>query len=182
MYKVNNNPLAIQSQHMIADAFINLLQGNDYNDITITQICNEAMLSRRTFYRNFKVKEDIIEFLVDKMTKDIYKGIDYGNVSMEKLLYTYFSYWKNNRDFIQIIYTNNLFFYLSKKFIDYAKLYIKCDTDMKSKYKYFVNVDKYVVRYIDSTLSCILELWVENDFKESVESISKLTYDLINKS
>ena len=52
------------SRKWIADAFYALLQKKDYDSITVSEITQKADLSRRTFYRVFDNKQDIIAYLL----------------------------------------------------------------------------------------------------------------------
>ena len=44
----------------ITDALLKLMQNAHLNNISISQICDEAGVGRASFYRNFDSKEDII--------------------------------------------------------------------------------------------------------------------------
>ncbi|MBI9013513.1 MAG: TetR/AcrR family transcriptional regulator [Clostridiales bacterium] len=55
--KNKENPTAIRSKKMLLAALLNLMKTSYFNDITIQEITDDAMLSRRTFYRNFKKKK-----------------------------------------------------------------------------------------------------------------------------
>lgn len=44
----------------ITNALLKLMQSNDFKDISISQICEEAGVGRASFYRNFESKEDVI--------------------------------------------------------------------------------------------------------------------------
>ena len=36
----------------------------DYKEISITEICKEAKVSRTAFYKNYKTKEDVIKDII----------------------------------------------------------------------------------------------------------------------
>ena len=76
MYKIQTNSLAIKSQNWIANALLKLMESHPYKDITVTQICEEANLVRKTFYRNFDSKEDILHFILDNLFNDFQKDKD----------------------------------------------------------------------------------------------------------
>lgn len=65
MYHKQANKTAIQSQHMIADALFSLMKRKPFQQITVTEICEEAAVGRKTFYRNFELREDVIDFWLD---------------------------------------------------------------------------------------------------------------------
>ncbi len=74
MYKIQTNSLAIKSQNWIANALLKLMESHPYKDITVTQICHKANLVRKTFYRNFDSKEDILHFILDNLFNDLKKS------------------------------------------------------------------------------------------------------------
>ena len=49
-----------ESKDMISDAFARLMQDHDFNELTLSQIAEEAGVNRMTLYRHFKTKERII--------------------------------------------------------------------------------------------------------------------------
>jgi AcrR family transcriptional regulator len=59
-----------ESKEMIADAFVRLLQDYDYDDLTLSQIADEAKVNRMTLYRHFKTKEKIILYQAEKTFKE----------------------------------------------------------------------------------------------------------------
>lgn len=61
MYKGNNRS-ALLSQKLIADAMLRLLEKTPFNDISISDLCKEAQVSRQTFYSLFSTKENVIVY------------------------------------------------------------------------------------------------------------------------
>ncbi|MCD7894535.1 MAG: TetR/AcrR family transcriptional regulator [Erysipelotrichaceae bacterium] len=53
----------IKNKNAIKTAFLNLLDNKDYNDITVSQICRNALVSRTTFYFHYENKEELLEFI-----------------------------------------------------------------------------------------------------------------------
>lgn len=51
----------------IDDTFLKLLKIKSFNDITIKDICDNAMISRSTFYSHYKDKHDLLEHLFEKV-------------------------------------------------------------------------------------------------------------------
>lgn len=59
---ITNGKIAEQSKEKLAKALFTIMKQYDYREITITQIAQEAELSRKTFYRLFKGKEELLDF------------------------------------------------------------------------------------------------------------------------
>lgn len=76
MYFKQKNKTAIQSQHMIADALFRLLKRKPFQQISVTELCQEAAIGRKTFYRNFEKREDVIDFQLDRMCEEYRQGMN----------------------------------------------------------------------------------------------------------
>lgn len=64
-----NGKIAQQSKEKLVKALLNIMEQYDYREITITQIAQEAELSRKTFYRLFKGKRELLHFFFDASYK-----------------------------------------------------------------------------------------------------------------
>ena len=104
MYFKQKNKTAIQSQHMIADALFCLLKRKPFAQITVTEICEEAAIGRKTFYRNFELREDVIEFQLDNMCVEYIQEID--GMPIEERLVHHFEYVKRNKEYFILLYKN----------------------------------------------------------------------------
>lgn len=61
MYR-GKNPIAKRSQDWLAHALLELLRTKPYTQISIKDICDEADLSRQTFYQMFDSKEELARY------------------------------------------------------------------------------------------------------------------------
>ena len=108
MYK-GNNKIALQSQQMIADAFIKQLKDKPFHKISISEICNKAMVSRQTFYSLFDSKENILYYEYEKHALDFSDHfIDESIVTIDKLIHIFIEYISQYNEFFTILVNNNL--------------------------------------------------------------------------
>ncbi len=70
-----NGKIAEQSKKKLAAALLEIMKQYDYKEITITQITLEAQLSRKTFYRLFSDKDDILTLLFDGLFQECFTQI-----------------------------------------------------------------------------------------------------------
>ena len=56
------NKTALQSQRQIADAMMALLREKPYSQVTISELCKAAGISRQTFYTLFTSRENVMVF------------------------------------------------------------------------------------------------------------------------
>lgn len=91
----------------ITEAVLELMKNQNINEISISQICEEAGVGRASFYRNFESKEDVIRKYLAKLLKEWGTEFeDRGDPSYfsESLLKHYYKY----RDVYLMIYQQRL--------------------------------------------------------------------------
>ena len=57
----------MKSKDKILNSLVKLMKHKVYEIITIKEIADNAGVNRSTFYRNFKIKEDIIKYGLEKI-------------------------------------------------------------------------------------------------------------------
>lgn len=83
-----------RSVKLICNSMFELLKEKNFEDISITELCNKAELARKTFYRNFKSKEDVIKKSIDMMFREFSNEVHIDkDIEAEKLAYEYFKFW-----------------------------------------------------------------------------------------
>jgi len=94
--KNSSNPLAIQSQNRTFTALETLLAARKYHDITVGMICHKAEIDRRTFYRYFENKEDVLasyfDRLFDEYTEQMARA---GSAQPLDFIRLFFVFWGN---------------------------------------------------------------------------------------
>lgn len=56
-----------RTNKMIMEAFIHLVEQKGYDNITVQEIADEAMINRATFYAHFKDKQDLMTIFLNKL-------------------------------------------------------------------------------------------------------------------
>lgn len=179
MYKKQTNTVALQSQKWIANSLIRLLEKNSFSEITVTQICLEAELVRKTFYRNFETKEDILHYILDQLFESFRNNFDIQTMSSLEVLTHYYEYWAAERQLLSYLHRDDLFYLLTKKYIEYAdsvRMYLLIEKGDMNKQ---TGLEPYVVHFIAGGMVAILEQWLECDFKESITTLTGLTESLL---
>lgn len=172
MYNKSENLQAIQSKQMITDALFSLMKLHPYNDITITQICQEAKVVRQTFYRNFGSKTDILEFYFDNMFQNYTENYFDQDIDTYQELKIFFDYCLHHKVFLVLIEKNDLFFLLNRYITENFNELL--NTPQFTKVVKDQKMDIYVLGFIASTVCSILSLWVKNDFEEPTEALANL--------
>lgn len=165
MYFKHTNKTAIRSQHMIADALLSLMERKRFQQITVTEICEEAAIGRKTFYRNFELKEDVIDFQLDELCAEFEQEMI--GKSPEEQLFFYFSFSQRHIRFFQAMYLNELFPTLQRKFSKYLPATMPIWSKNPVDQEYFS-------RFVIAGIQAIMQVWVERGFQENIEKVVEL--------
>lgn len=120
MYQTNN-PTALQSQKWILQSLLDLMQSASYDRISVAEICRKAELDRRTFYRNFESKDDVLEQYIQKLSFDYmeeYRKIETLNKKNATL--AFFRFWEKHLHFIRDMQKCGLGDFIFKRFQEFT--------------------------------------------------------------
>ena len=150
-------------------AFLSLLKQEKYKDITVTQLCQEAKLSRKTFYENFKKKEDVLEYFVNASCISYPKADDTHNP-----LIHYFQYWHSMQEWALVLIENDIWYEVNHMtLLHYAPLLNSQNWNelLGEQYK---NVG-LIFLFFNAGFSEVVKHWALNGFKESPEELAEMT-------
>ena len=66
-----NKEINYSIKEAIQEALVELMKNNDYNSITITELCKKAGVSRMAFYNNYKTLDNVIKSIVNNVNYEI---------------------------------------------------------------------------------------------------------------
>lgn len=167
-----NYRIALQSKKMLTDALIKLMATDDYSKITITQICQEANLSRRTFYRLYKTKDDILnEHMALLATSFIEKIKKSKPTHYPEVAAVYFSFWQKHMDLLKLLKRNML---LDTLYNIANKVAPSIFQIVKPTIKSNEKILEFALSYSIGGLNGMLIRWVEDDMKLSPEELTNI--------
>lgn len=168
-----NNKIALQSQEMITQAFIQLLEEKPFNKISISELCNKAMVSRQTFYSLFDSKENILCYEYQKycLNLSVYFN-DENNITIPKLVHIFIQYISQHSDFFSILINNNLTEILSNGL---KKALLSCDK------LFLINENlknEYAIAFISGALVEITSKYIKDGETADLNKIEELLISL----
>ena len=171
-----DNQTAIRSMKWIEESLIRLLENNQYKKITVKDICNEADLSRQTFYQMFDSREEVMEYhFCNLFLKFQKKCGDFRELECKDLTNQFYSFFYSERSFIRILIDNNMSFFLEQQFEQYLPQ-IKLFKMINETEKY----PEYSVVYVAGALTQTLIYWFKNNFEPEISEVSKITEEIIS--
>lgn len=119
MYKICHTEESSRRQRELEQGFLKMLGSQPYARITLTELCRQLKIPRKTFYRYFPTKEDCLLALIDHTLSDCndiaLKGWDGRTALDETALLRFFRHWLEHKAFLDAIRDNHLQYLLLER-------------------------------------------------------------------
>ena len=117
-----SNKTALQSQRQIAQAMMALIREKPYAQITISELCKMAGISRQTFYSLFTSRENVVVFTLQTGACDTPeitppRSCD-RRAALRWLCRGYSEYMLHNRELIKLLVDNHIDYLLYDSFFE----------------------------------------------------------------
>ena len=104
---------AQKRRSQLEEALLALMRTRGYAQTTVTDICREADIPRRTFYHYFDCKEAVLRAVVESMLNECFLEVilefDRGYEAMKESLVRNFRYWQGEaREKLELLLDNGL--------------------------------------------------------------------------
>ena len=114
----SQNPSALRSKQQIIDALLKLMDIYPYKEISVKQIILETDLVRKTFYRNFSSKDDVLDAYINSRIFEYTQAL----LDQDNPLDVIFAFCDKNRQMLELLQKNDMLHILLKRLIRMAKL------------------------------------------------------------
>lgn len=172
MYK-GDNKIALTSQKHIAQTLVKMLESKEYSEISISQLCKEAKVSRQTFYSLFQSKENVLSYEVQNNYPFILDN-EKESVELEELCNNFGIYVEKNSIFLKKMVECNLSQIIYECF--YQSI-ISCNRIISDKY----NSKRHsIAAFLAGGLCALVIDFANNDEKICKGSLKETAYLLLN--
>lgn len=105
----SNGKIAEQSKEKMVRALLTVMKQYNYREITVTQITQEAQLSRKTFYRLFSDKDEVLSLLFDRLFQECFEQIRAREIRHYwNLVQLFFDFWEERKELLFLLQKNHL--------------------------------------------------------------------------
>jgi len=170
-----NGKIAEQSKQRIVHALLTVMEQYDYKEITITQIAQEARLSRKTFYRLFSDKDDILALLFDGLFQECFEQIREQEIRRYwDVVQLFFDFWEERKELLSLLEKNHLLPRVFEQSYQYAMRIFEFVRSKETADTFSPSLP-YMLAYSVGGMHSMLLKWVEKGMGiPSSELISKL--------
>lgn len=182
MSNKSNHSLSLQSKKWFSEALQNLMKHKKYSEITISELAQKAGLDRKTFYRNFETKDDIIRFYLDGTCRDYIHNLRREpRLTTYSVAKAYFTTCKKHADFLYLLDKNDLLPLLLIAFDSYLPMLHKMFENEDSK-ENPVYESEYALSFFTGGFWNISIKWIRNGGKETPEEMAEIVENLMSHS
>lgn len=170
-----NWKIAEQSRQKMVRALLTLMGQYDYKEITVTQIAQEAQLSRKTFYRLFSEKDEILNLFFAGLFQECFAQIRAQNVGRYwDVMQVFFDFWGERRELLSLLQKNNLLQRVFERSYQYAMPVFEFVHSKEAAAAFSCQLP-YLLAYSVGGMHSMLLKWVETGMTvPSAELISSL--------
>lgn len=167
-----DHPSAIRSRNEIAGALLNLMENYPYNEITVKQIILETDLVRKTFYRNFSSKDDVLIYIVKKALSDYFSAVNSGKVDV---LTNIFMFADRNRRLLILLDKNNMLYVALQCMNELLPAFRDNDLSEDNPFTpLFEGLDSdYLIALNTGAVWNVISLWVHRGMKDKPDHVKE---------
>lgn len=183
MYKLCKTEQSARRQRKIEDCLLDIMRTKNFDDITITELCERMKMPRKAFYRYFDSKEDTLIALIDHHLSE-YRGFSLdrsndNNRSLANELEEYFVFWKERRELLLVLDRSGLLGVLTQRIINYplqdrilTARFLPDDNE---------NAREMIFKFALSGLMNTMICWYRDDFNISTREMSEIACRMLRE-
>ncbi len=171
---LRENPSSVRSREWLHDALLDLMQERPFAEISIKEIAEKADLDRRTFYRHFKSKEDVLRYAVSKGVQDYHELHRTQKISgVRDIAHAFFCVCQKYRDFFLLLHRQNLnHLFLAELNQIFPDMHLRYHSPEEQQTPYFNS--SYRLAYHIGGFWNIMNEWLKQGAKNSPEELTDI--------
>ena len=166
----STNPSAVRSRKQITDALLKLMEKYPYDEISVKQIVLETDLVRKTFYRNFESKDDVLRSHIRAILHDYF---DIVNNARGDVLTTVFDFAVRHKKLLRLLDKNDMMHVVLQGMNEFIlSMKDKTNPELNPFTKLFEGLDSdYLITLNIGGIWNVIFLWVRRGMKDDPEDV-----------
>lgn len=172
---------------LIQKSVLKLLKKKEYKDIQMKEIAEHANIGRRTLYRYYPCKDDIMDKIVLELMDNLAGTINQVNqMTIEGIAYAFFLFWENNMEEMTLLKKAHLIYLIEDNLPELvmgvsAKTKYKdlSSEEMESVKKQMTGIDYYHFCYMLAGYFRVAQIWMEEADRRSPEEMAGIMRKIV---
>ena len=175
-----------QTKDSIAESLVSLIENNNYDEITIQEVASGCNISRRTIYRHFRTKDEILSY---SFRSCLIKLADYISLQdtkdLHKLCLTYFKFWEENMDRLIMMNDAGVLFRFGSEFDSLVSVIADRMLSRASSAPLSpeeISMFRYKFAYETAGFWQITEIWSQEQPRRSAEEMAEIMVKIVENN
>lgn len=183
MYKLCKTEQSAKRQRELEQGLLAAMATQHYDKISVSDLCDQMNVPRKSFYRFFSSKDGALYALIDHTLLE-FEGFTASDKPVSIRTYQsdlerFFCFWKARRDLLDALKRSNISGMLVLRCIDHAV------SDVGIPTRFLPHKDKYMRQQaamfgVCGLMSMVLN-WHEKDFEPSESQMAEIATQLMTK-
>lgn len=165
-----------RAQSHFIHALLSLMALRPYADITVSELAARAQYDRRTFYRHFQTKDDVLNLYYATLLQEMAAAMkSKGPLTPYSGFLSYFEFWNQHRDFLALLYHHNLLRVLSEKQGQplYKHVGLLMNDDLPHRLGETSELSQYAYYFTLGGLLSVLVYWIRTGMEQTPEQLTQ---------
>ena len=181
MYKQCTTEKAALQQRKIEECLLTMMSEKPISEISVSGLCEQTGLSRKTFYRLFESKSDVLCSLIDRTIRDyihFHPGAERMVPGVPEELVAFYAYWKEQRQILDVLEKNGLSTMLFERCIHHV---MKEETGILLQLGLgsAQNQNMETLLFVLSGLLTLVVSWHHTGYQKTPQQMATITYGIL---
>lgn len=181
MYKLCKTEQSAQRQRQLEDGLLEAMMVQRYEDISISDLCDQLEVPRKSFYRYFASKDGALHALVDHrlLECELQNKISFKDKGADLLQLTwFFEYWKSQKKLLDALAKSELNSILAERALALSEETSVFDFQNRRVPKNFHQVAN---TFVVCGMITLVVKWHLEGFQESSQEMAEMTRVLLTR-
>ena len=185
MYKLCKTEQSAQRQRQLEEGLLRAMSTVRYEEITVSDLCRQMEIPRKSFYRYFTSKDGALHALIDHTLMEFEGAVDADvyvpgeKRSLSRDLERFFRFWQNRKTLLDALERSDMSGILIKRAIDYAL------TEVVFPGRFLPGESRqtqnHVVMFGVCGLMSMMLQWHKSGFEESLQDLARVAARLLTE-
>ena len=180
MYKLCKSEQSAQRQRQLEEGLLRVMNVTSFEDITISDLCQQLGIPRKSFYRYFSSKDGALHALIDHTLME-YEQFNAARPadsrSLNRDLETYFLFWLEKKPFLDALAKNGI----NGMLFERSLRYVSTETVLPSRLLdgEAQRMRQHVISFTICGLMTMMLQWYADGYKETPAEMAAIAARLI---
>lgn len=182
MYKICKSEQSAKRQRLLENGLLEAMHDEQYEEISISDLCEQMGISRKSFYRYFSSKDGALQALLEHSLMEFMsylRDADAGGSTPDRNLENFFQFWLEKKPLLDALERSMLSGMLIQKAMDFA---IE-ETNLASR---FLPGDEQLVqeqmtRFCVCGLMTMMLAWHHGGYQQTPRQMTDIAARLLTK-